>query len=302
MTMTAHNKKRWQAVQQRDPTADGQFVFAVCSTGIYCRPSCPARRPAPRQAVFFPTCDAAEQSGFRPCRRCHPREPSAHAAIVARACRFIEANREEQINLAALAAEVRMSSFHLQKIFKRSLGVSPREYADACRFQAFRYRLKGERSVTDAVYAAGYGSSSRAYARATSRLGMTPARYRRGAAQTQISYSTAKCALGHLDGEKRRLDLPLDVRATAFQWRVWTALRAFACGETRSYTQVAKSVGQPKAVRAVARACAANPAALLIPCHRVVRNDGRLGGYRWGSGRKRILLANERCQLQKHAR
>jgi AraC family transcriptional regulator of adaptative response/methylated-DNA-[protein]-cysteine methyltransferase len=340
-----HDDQRWQAVLERDGQADGQFVFAVRSTGIYCRPSCPARRPARRQVVFFPTCDAAEQNGFRACRRCRPREVSAHATMVTRVCRLLEADFEEPLSLAALGDKVGLSPFHLQRIFKRALGVSPHEYADACRFRRFKHQLKQGPSATAAVYAAGYGSSSRAYERTASRLGMMPTRYRQGGEQTRIHYLTAKCALGrmlvaatdkgickisfgdtaptlerslreefpaagfqrggsklqtwtrsilrHLNGHQPRLDLPLDVRATAFQSRVWTALRSIPYGETRSYKQIAKAVGRPKAIRAVARACAANPAALLIPCHRVVRENGALAGYRWGLKRKRRLLANE---------
>ncbi len=339
------NDQRWQAVQKRDVNADAQFVFAVRSTGIYCRPSCPARRPTRHQVVFFLTCDAAEQNGFRACRRCHPREVSAHAAIVTRVCRLIEADLEEPLTLASLSDKVGLSPFHLQRVFKRALGVSPRAYADACRFRRFKKQLKHGPSATAAVYAAGYGSSSRAYERAATRLGMTPSLYRNGAKQTRIHYLTAKCALGHmlvaatvkgickisfgdsvtrlenslreefpaaaverggsklrswtrsilrhLNGHQPRLDLPLDIRATAFQSRVWTALRSIPYGETRSYKQIAKAVDRPKAVRAVARACATNNVAVLIPCHRVVREDGDLAGYRWGLKRKRQLLARE---------
>jgi AraC family transcriptional regulator of adaptative response/methylated-DNA-[protein]-cysteine methyltransferase len=340
-----HDDQRWHAVQRREVNADGQFVFAVRSTGIYCRPSCPARRPARHHVVFFPTCDTAEQNGFRACRRCHPREASAHAAIVTHVCRLLETDLEEPPSLAALSDKVGLSPFHLQRIFKRALGVSPRAYADACRFRVFKKQLKQGPSATAAVYAAGYGSSSRAYERTASRLGMTPTRYRQGGEQTRIHYLITKCALGrmlvaatdkgickisfgdtvaaldrslreefpsadiqrggpklkvwtrsilrHLNGHQPRLDLPLDVRATAFQSRVWTALRSIPYGETRSYKQLAKAVGRPKAVRAVARACATNPTALLIPCHRVVRENGDLAGYRWGLKRKRHLLAKE---------
>jgi AraC family transcriptional regulator of adaptative response/methylated-DNA-[protein]-cysteine methyltransferase len=345
MKTAEHNNQRWQAVQRRDVNADGQFVFAVRSTGIYCRPSCPARRPAQHQVVFFPTCDAAERNGFRACRRCHPREVSKHAMMAARVCRLIEANLEEPLSLSALGEKVGVSPFHLQRIFKRAIGVSPRAYADACRFRAFKKQLKQGPSATAAVYAAGYGSSSRAYERTASRLGMTPTRYRQGGQQTRIYYLTTKCVFGnmlvaatdkgickisfgdsavnlesslreefpaanvhrggaklqswtrsilrHLNGHRPRLDLPLDIRATAFQSRVWTALRSIPYGETRSYKQIAQAVGRPKAIRAVARACATNPAALLIPCHRVVRENGDLAGYRWGLKRKRYLLTKE---------
>jgi AraC family transcriptional regulator of adaptative response/methylated-DNA-[protein]-cysteine methyltransferase len=341
--------QRWQAVQKRDINADGQFVFAVRSTGIYCRPSCPARRPARHQVTFFPTCDAAEQNGFRACRRCHPREASAHTALVKRVCQLIETNLEEPLSLTALGEKVSMSPFHLQRIFKRSLGVSPREYADACRFRRFKHQLKQGPSATAAVYAAGYGSSSRAYERTASRLGMTPTRYRQGGKQTRIHHLTAKCALGqmlvaatekgicfvslgdnvgtlkrslreefpaadlqrsgpklkawarsilrHLKNRQRRLDLPLDIRATAFQSRVWTAIRSIPYGQTRSYKQIAKAIGKPAAIRAVARACATNPVSVIVPCHRVVREDGKLAGYRWGLKRKRELLAKESFRL-----
>ena len=339
------DEQRWQAVQERDVNADSQFVFAVRSTGIYCRPSCPARRPARHQVVFFPTCDAAEQNGFRACRRCHPREAPAHATMATRVCRLIEAGLEEPLSLTALGDKVGLSPFHLQRVFKRALGVSPRAYADACRFRRFKHQLKRAPSATAAVYAAGYGSSSRAYERTARRLGMTPMRYRRGGEQTRIHYLTAKCALGrmlvaatdkgicfvsfgdnaaslerslreefpaadvvsgganlrvwtrsilhHLNGRQPRLDLPLDVRATAFQSRVWAALRSIPYGQTRSYKQIAKAIGRPKAIRAVARACATNPVSVIVPCHRVVRQDGNLAGYRWGLKRKRQLLAKE---------
>jgi AraC family transcriptional regulator of adaptative response/methylated-DNA-[protein]-cysteine methyltransferase len=265
--------------------------------------------------------------------------------MVARVCRLIETNLEESLSLAALGDKVGVSPFHLQRIFKRALGVSPRAYADACRFRVFKRHLKKGPSATNAVYAAGYGSSSRAYERTASRLGMTPTHYRQGGKQIRIHYLTAKCALGrmlvaatdkgicmisigdsvaslerslreefptadfqrggpqlqtwtrsilrHLNGHQPRLDLPLDIRATAFQSRVWTTLRLIPYGETRSYKQIAKAVGRPKAVRAVARACATNSVAIVIPCHRVVRENGDLAGYRWGLKRKRELLAKE---------
>jgi AraC family transcriptional regulator of adaptative response/methylated-DNA-[protein]-cysteine methyltransferase len=339
------DNQRWKVAQRRDVNADGQFVFAVRSTGIYCRPSCPARRPNRVNVSFFPTCDVAEQNGFRACRRCHPREASAHATMVKHVCQLIETNLEEPLSLTALGKEVNMSPFHLQRIFKRSLGVSPRAYADTCRFRAFKHHLKNGPTATNAVYAAGYGSSSRAYERTATRLGMTPSRYRQGGEQTQIHFHIVKCALGkmliaatekgicmvafgdraatlerslreefpaavfqrdnaklrtwtrsilrHLEGHQPRLDLPLDVRATAFQSQVWTALRSIPYGETRSYTQIAKVIGHPRAVRAVAHACASNNVSILIPCHRVVRETGNLAGYRWGLKRKRTLLAKE---------
>jgi AraC family transcriptional regulator, regulatory protein of adaptative response / methylated-DNA-[protein]-cysteine methyltransferase len=264
---------------------------------------------------------------------------------VKRVCQLIETNLDEPLSLTALGEKVSMSPFHLQRIFKRTLGISPRAYADACRFRTFKHQLKQGPSATAAVYAAGYGSSSRAYERTASRLGMTPKRYRQGGKQTRIQYLTAKCALGHilvaatdkgicfvslgdnktflerslreefpaadikysspklkiwlrailrhLNGHQRRLDLPLDMQGTAFQSRVWTALRSIPYGQTRTYTQIAKAIGRPQAVRAVARACATNPVSVVVPCHRVVRKSGNLAGYRWGLKRKRDLLAKE---------
>ena len=340
------DEQHWQAVQRRDGNADGKFVFAVCSTKIYCRPSCPARRPRRHQVQFFPSCETAELAGFRACKRCRPREGSIHTDVVLRTCRFIENNLEEPIRLNRLGEQVGMSPFHLQRVFKRSLGVSPRAYADECRFRAFKKGLQQRSSITDAVYTAGYGSSSRAYERTAVRLGMTPSRYRRGGQQTRIGYTIADCPLGrmlvaatdkgvcaislgdrdtvlesslreefpateirrngaeldifvqtilrHLNGNQPRLDLPLDVRATAFQGRVWKALQTIPYGQTRSYSQIAKVIRRPTAVRAVARACATNPIALLIPCHRVVREDGKLGGYRWGLKRKIQSLEREK--------
>jgi AraC family transcriptional regulator of adaptative response/methylated-DNA-[protein]-cysteine methyltransferase len=341
-------RRRWAAVQNRDLRADQMFVFAVRSTGIYCRPSCPARRPKRENVIFYSSAEAAEKAGFRPCRRCRPRELSTTAAIARRVCAIIEDRLPEQMDLEALGLEVGMSPFHLQRVFKRALGISPRDYADVCRFGNLKRNLKQHSSVTDALYAAGYGSSSRAYERTGSRLGMTPGRYRRGGERTRIHYAVVGCALGrllvaatekglcavsigdrdselegalraefpsaeirpdlkklkawtralrqHVRDTRRRLDLPLDVQATAFQWRVWKALREIPCGQTRSYSEVARSISKPKAVRAVARACAANPVALLTPCHRVVRQDGTLGGYRWGPKRKRALLEQESTQ------
>lgn len=342
---TRTEEERWEAVQRRDQGADGAFVFAVRSTGIYCRPSCPARRPRRDRVVFFRSCEVAELAGFRPCKRCRPRERSAHADVVSQVCRFIENHPDAPVRLTALAERAGMSSFHLQRIFKRSLGVSPKEYADGCRFRTFKNKLKQAGSITEAVYAAGYGSSSRAYERTNARLGMTPSRYRQGGIQTRIGYTITNCPLGrllvaatdkgicavslgdrdpvlesslrrefpaaeirrggaklsafarvivrHLQDDQPRLDLPLDVRATAFQERVWTALRSIPYGQTQSYREIARAIHRPNATRAVARACATNPVALVIPCHRVVRGDGQLAGYRWGLKRKAALLELE---------
>ncbi len=344
------DEQRWQATRRRDPNADGAFVFAVRSTGVYCRPSCPARRPHRHQVRFFPSCAAAELEGFRPCRRCRPRERSPHAALVLGVCRWIQEHLEERNDLSSLARRVGLSPFHLQRIFKRSLGITPRQYLDGCRFEAFKNKLRQASSVTEAVYAAGYGSSSRAYERTGARLGMTPSHYRGGGKEIGIRYATVACPLGrlliaatergicaislgdrdalleaslrkefpaakirrdrhglglavqaalrYLNGSHSRLDLPLDVRATAFQWRVWSALRSIPRGQTRSYSQIANAIGQPRAIRAVAHACAANPAALLIPCHRAIRSDGQLGGYRWGLKRKQQLLHRENTSVR----
>lgn len=344
---------RWRAVLGREAGHDGAFVYAVRSTGIYCRPSCPARRPRREQVVFFDRPGAAARAGYRPCRRCRPEQEAAGAPrlrLVRDACRAIEdwgeADGAGPPTLAALGARLGVSPCHLQRTFKAVTGITPRQYADAARLDGFKARLQEGASVTAALYDAGYGSSSRLYERAPARLGMTPATYGRGGAGTTIGYTVAACPLGqllvaatergvcavslgdaapaleaalareypaaalarddarlgpwvaallrHLAGEQPGLDLPLDIRATAFRWRVWEALRAIPRGETRSYGALARSLGRPGATRAVAQACAANPVALAIPCHRAVRGDGGLGGYRWGVERKQALLERER--------
>jgi AraC family transcriptional regulator, regulatory protein of adaptative response / methylated-DNA-[protein]-cysteine methyltransferase len=342
-------ERRWRAVQARDRRYDGAFVYAVRSTGIYCRPSCPARRPSRGRVVFFRSARAAEAAGFRPCRRCLPRAVSPlHPAgdAVRDLCRYIEAHLDERLTLPRLAARLGMSPFALHRAFKRVLGVTPREYADAQRIERLKASLAGGKDVTTALYEAGYSSSSRLYERAARRLGMTPAVYRRGGPGMQIRYSISSCPLGrmlvaatdrgvcavclgpsdqalrqalareypraeirngragllgyvrallrHLHGSAMELHLPLDVRATAFQQRVWSALCRIPYGATRTYGQVARSIGRPRAVRAVARACATNPTCIVVPCHRVVRSDGGLGGYRWGIERKQALLEGEK--------
>ncbi|HSF24321.1 MAG TPA: bifunctional DNA-binding transcriptional regulator/O6-methylguanine-DNA methyltransferase Ada [Blastocatellia bacterium] len=345
----ANEDPRWQAVLARDARFDGAFVFAVRSTGIYCRPSCPSRRARREQVTFFPLPEAAERAGFRSCLRCQPREeatPAPPLEAVRRACRHIEQHWDEPLTLQALASQVSLSPYHLQRVFKRIVGVSPREYRDALRVGQFKDRLKKGESVTAAMYEAGYGSSSRLYENSNDRLGMTPAVYRRGGHGVSISYTIAGCELGrllvaatekglcavrlgdsdneleaglraeyskaelkrddqslgkwvralvdHLKGRHPRLELPLDVQATAFQLSVWQKLKEIPYGSTRSYSEVAEAIGRPSAVRAVARACATNPVALVIPCHRVVREDESLGGYRWGIQRKKALLERER--------
>ncbi len=340
------SEHRWRIVLARDRRYDGAFVYAVRSTGIYCRPSCPSRRPRPTQVTFFPIPEAAERAGFRACRRCRPAAASGSdpaVALVREACRALDA--PEPPRLEALATWLHTRPRQLGRAFKRVLGISPQQYRDARRVTRFKHELKRRVHVSPAVYEAGYGSSSRVYERAHAQLGMTPATYARGGAGAEIAYAVAPSPLGrllvaatargicrvalggdaatleaelaaefpaarirkdraglegsvsailaYLDGREPHLDLPLDVRATAFQRRVWQELQRIPYGQTRSYGDVARRIGQPTATRAVARACATNPAALVIPCHRVIREDGEVGGYRWGVERKRTLLARE---------
>jgi AraC family transcriptional regulator of adaptative response/methylated-DNA-[protein]-cysteine methyltransferase len=321
---------RWNAVMARDREADGLFVYAVSSTGVYCRPSCPSRRPRRERVAFFDTTDTARQAGFRACRRCHPDAVAGADPWVdkiRRACVYLS-NVEGHPSLATLAARLGGSPYHLQRNFKRLVGVTPREYAEACRLKTVKRRLRRGTGVTGA------------------KLGMAPSVYQRGGAGMTIRYSVVDSPLGkllvaatargvcavsmgesdkelakaltheypaasiaedagglarwtseivaHLEGREPRLDLPIDVRATAFQWQVWQALAAIPYGETRTYGDIAATIGQPRAVRAVARACATNPVALAIPCHRVVPAAGGTGGYRWGPARKTTLLAAER--------
>jgi AraC family transcriptional regulator of adaptative response/methylated-DNA-[protein]-cysteine methyltransferase len=340
---------RWLAVASRDASADGTFVFGVRSTGIYCRPSCPARRPGRAQVVFFPRPSAAERAGFRACRRCRPDDTDAGRSglrLVEAACRYIEAHADEEIRLATLGAHLECSAHHVHRMFRRLLGITPKAYADACRLDLVRARLRAQEAIAAAVYDAGFGSSSRLYERAPKHLGMTPGAYRSGGRGVPVSYATVDTPLGRLlvaatprgvcavkfgrddaaleaalaleypAAERRRDDarlgawvaaivdhlrrgrpatsLPTDIQATAFQRRVWSALQQIPYGETRSYREIARAIGAPSATRAVARACATNPVALVIPCHRVIRADGHLGGYRWGLERKEKLLGLER--------
>jgi len=346
----AEDNSRWRAVLARDRQLDGAFVFAVRTTGIYCRPSCPARRPRRQHVVFYPLAEAAERAGFRPCRRCRPHEVALRdraTTLVHRICQFIDANGEEPLSLDRLSAEFGVSASHLQRTFKALMGISPREYADARRMNSLKSKLREGQDVTRAMYEAGYGSSSRLYERSSQQLGMTPATYRRGGRGMEIGYTITDsplgrvlvaatrrgvCAVsfgeadavlaaelvaeyphaeihrdeggfadwvkalrGHLQGLQPRLNLPVDVQATAFQRRVWKELQRIPYGQTRTYTQVAKAIGQPRAVRAVARACATNPVSIVVPCHRVIREDGTLAGYRWGLERKQALLQRERA-------
>jgi len=344
----ASDAARWDAVQRRERAADGVFYYSVRTTGVYCRPSCGAR-PARRENVaFHASCAEAESAGFRPCLRCRPDLPplaERQAQLVAAACRLIEASEEEP-SLDALAASAGMSRFHFHRVFKAQAGVTPKAYAGAVRAARVRAGLAQGAPVTDALYAAGFQSSSRFYAGADAMLGMAPARFRSGGAGEEIRFAVAACSLGAIlvastgrgicailmgddpealvhdlqdrfpkarlvgadagfertvalvvgfvEAPRLGLDLPLDVRGTAFQQRVWEALRAIPAGVTVSYTELAQRIGSPNAVRAVAGACAANPVAVAIPCHRVVRNDGGLSGYRWGIARKRALIDREK--------
>jgi AraC family transcriptional regulator, regulatory protein of adaptative response / methylated-DNA-[protein]-cysteine methyltransferase len=344
----------WRAVEQRDARFDGQFVYAVRSTGVYCRPSCPSRRPSRAGVLFFQQPESAERQGFRACRRCGGRRPdNRDDTLAAQICRYIDQHLEDEgrITLAALAAAVHKSPFHLQRAFKRAMGVSPREYAEARRLGQWKKHLRRGRDVTAALYEAGYGSSSRLYEKASSRLGMTPGAYRQGGAGMKIDYVIADCSLGrvlvgftergvsavylgdkdkpletalhdeypraeihreegsrgkwvgeilaYLRGQQPQLNLPLDLAATAFQMRVWEELRRIPYGATRTYKEIAGQLGQPNATRAVARACATNPVSIVVPCHRVVRSDGGLAGYRWGLGRKEALLEREQAAPQR---
>jgi AraC family transcriptional regulator of adaptative response/methylated-DNA-[protein]-cysteine methyltransferase len=338
---------QWQAVVERDGASDGKFVFAVSSTGVYCRPSCPARRPRRDNVTFFRRPQDAEGAGFRECLRCRPKAVNGNPrqAMVKSVCRYIEQHLDEPVTLAQLGTEFRQSPFHLQRTFKSVLGITPKQYADSCRMRGFRQNLKAGHSVTRAMHEAGYSSTSRLYSRTTSELGMEPGKYRRGSIAAPVRYTCADSPLGriliaatdkgicsiqfansdeeleqglkqefpyavrrrdddslsgvvqnvmrHMRGLETAESIPMDIQATAFQRRVWSYLQSIGFGETRSYTDVAKAIRRPPAVRAVARACAANPVAIAIPCHRVLRSNGDLGGYRWGLDRKKALLEME---------
>ncbi|HEY3917050.1 MAG TPA: bifunctional DNA-binding transcriptional regulator/O6-methylguanine-DNA methyltransferase Ada [Stellaceae bacterium] len=338
---------RWRAVLARDPAADGAFFYAVRTTGVYCRPSCPSRRPNHENVAFYDDREAATRAGYRPCKRCRPDAlaPAAQqAAIIAQACRLIE-TAEEEPSLAVLAKAAGMSRFHFHRVFKAATGVTPKAYAAARRAEKLRHELTRGGTVTEAVYGAGFNSSGRFYAAASPLLGMQPRAFRAGGKDAVIRFALGECSLGailvaatergvcaiSLGDEPEKLlralqdrfpqaelvggdrdfealvaqvvgfverpgpwpDLPLDIRGTAFQQRVWAALARIPAGKTVSYSELARRIGAPQAVRAVAGACAANELAVAIPCHRVVRNDGAISGYRWGIARKRALLARE---------
>ncbi len=337
----------WKAVLARDAAEDGRFVFAVATTGVYCRPSCPSRRPNRENVSFFSGPPAAEAAGFRACLRCRPASDEAPAAVraVRRAVAFLETHADEKVPLAALARVAGLSPFHFQRTFKKIVGVSPKRYADARKADRLKALLKSGSGVAAAGFEAGYGSSSRTYAAASRHLGATPASYARGGAGLHVRWATVATPLGRLlvgatdrgvcfvtlgdsdgalkaslrreypeailerdpgalgdwtsaiaaslSGPEDLSAIPLDFRATTFQRRVFEALRRIPRGETRSYAELAEAIGKPSAVRSVASACARNPVALLVPCHRIVRSDGETGGYRWGEERKKEILKNE---------
>jgi AraC family transcriptional regulator of adaptative response/methylated-DNA-[protein]-cysteine methyltransferase len=337
----------WQATLARDTGADGAFFFAVKSTQIYCRPSCPARRPLRKNTLFFSTRREAEQQGFRPCRRCKPNEIPAAVRIVQRAAQVLGSDFDEAVNIAELARKVGVKTEALRRAFRQQAGLTPKELAATLRLRKFKKLLRGGSNITDALYATGYGSASRVYERSDAQLGMTPATYQKGGKGMKIRYTTAKSSLGEvlvaatergvsavylgdaagklvnelrdeypraeitaadgafaqwveeivarIEGSAPRRDLALDLQATAFQRRVWQELQRIPRGTTRTYSQIARAVGKPRAVRAVARACATNPVSIVVPCHRVVRADGNLAGYRWGLSRKEKLLERERA-------
>ena len=343
-----NTKAQWEAILKRDASADGRFVYAVRSTGIYCRPSCASRKPKKSNVLIFEFPEMAEARGFRPCLRCAPQDAGYDPRLdkVRKAVRHIEEHADESPTLAELGRSVGVSPHHLQRSFKRALGVSPRQYLESLKAQNYKDLLKNGRDLAGAGYEAGYGSSRGVYEGASRYLGMTPAAYKKGGEGVSIRYGITTCRLGRLlvaatgkgvcrvsigeragelvadlkneyphatlkrsdselkdhlsivarlaKGESSSESLPLDVRASAFQCRVWERLRAISLGNTMTYKEIAEDLGLPKGARAVGRACAENPVALLVPCHRVVRGDGALAGYRWGVERKRKLLDMEK--------
>ncbi len=350
MTVQTESNPRWLAVVARDAAAAGTFVYAVTTTGVYCRPTCAARLAKPENVQFFDTCEEAEQAGFRACKRCTPSNPVAasdHAASIVDVCRWLQ-QADEVPRLQEMARRAGLSAYHFHRLFKAATGMTPRAYAVACRDDRARERLRQSGRVTDAIYDAGYNSNGRFYARADQALGMTPSSFRQGGTNTLIRFAVGECSLGSIavaqsergicaislgnepetlvrelqdqfpraelvggDAEFEQLiaqvvafvespnigfHLPLDVRGTVFQRRVWQALQEIPPGSTATYSDIASRIGAPAAVRAVGRACGANALAVAIPCHRVVRNDGALSGYRWGVDRKRTLLQRERQQ------
>ncbi len=343
-------EERWHAIQNRDSHYDDIFVFAVLSTGIFCRPSCPSKRAKKANVIFFSRPDAAEAAGFRACLRCRPKDERARheqKRAIEEVCAFIDMNPDSKVTLGVLSDRLGISPYHLQRMFKRAVGITPRQYAEKGKLDRAKLLLKRGESVRRSTYGAGHNSMSWLYSRPDGMLGMRPSDYKEGGAGMRISYHIAECRLGRLlvagtesgicavslgDSEEKLMtrlrneypkaeiasddgkltswvgrilnylkssqaedlnDLPLDIRATSFQYRVWRELRSIPYGSTRSYAEIAQRAGSPKATRAVANICAANPVALVIPCHRVVRRSGELGGYRWGLERKGALLKKE---------
>jgi len=343
----------WRAVLEKDATLVGHLVYAVRSTGIYCKPTCSSRRPRRENVLFFHSNAEAEAAGFRPCRRCHPEDnlsQNDQVDMVRQACALMENSPELPPSLETLSQELHLSPSHFQRVFKGVMGISPRQYAANLKLKSFKDRVKSGNDVTTALYDAGYSSTSRLYEGVSQRMGMTPASYRQGGAGKKIRFAVVQTYLGqmlvagtdkgicavsfgqdegnmvtllrreypaaellpdqaylaesvnalvkHLEGSQPHLSLPLDLQATAFQLRVWEELRRIPYGETRTYAGVAEAIGSPRAVRAVANACAANPVVVVTPCHRVIRSDGSLGGYRYGIERKRALLSKEQGYLE----
>lgn len=347
MNSDAKKTLLWHRVLARDATADGEFVYAVRTTGIYCRPSCPSRRPKPESVEFYPAPAAAERAGFRACKRCAPHQPDRQRAAMLAVCRYIETHSDERLTLQLLSRRAGLSPAYLQRLFKSIVGVSPREYQVTRRFTRFKNNIANGGAITRAMLDSGFGSTSRLYEKSARQLGMTPARYRSKGFGLSIKFTTFASPLGqvllgatgrgvcsvslganaprleaalraefsaavitrddrslrdyarriarYLAGSQSDPALPLDIRGTAFQCKVWNLLRAIPYGTTRSYSDIARRAGKPRAVRAVARAIATNPVALLIPCHRAIRKSGELAGYRWGVARKAALLARERA-------
>jgi len=345
----------WLAILKRDRKFDCIFVYGVISTKIYCLPSCPSRKPKKENVRFFDNLKQAEKAGFRACKRCY-RDRNyleiKNIESIEKICQTIDIEIEKEPTLTRLANEVDLSPSYLQRKFKQILGITPRQYAEARRLQRFKNELKKGLTITDALYAAGYNSSSTLYEKTARQLGMTPKIYRQGGKKTQIIYTIVPCYLGYLlvattdigicavklgenpaelttillkefdrativrddneyknwlekiiqflAGKETDLNLPLDIKGTAFQKQVWQALQKIPYGETRTYTDIAKDIGNPKASRAVGNACATNPIALIVPCHRVLRQDGNLGGYRWGVDRKQKLLAQESTKSEEN--
>ncbi len=353
------SNKLWQAIETKDKSLDGQFLYGVVTTKVFCRPGCPSRVPRRDNVRFYATAQEAQADGLRPCLRCRPldRDTGAAREKFGAVCAFICRNVENRglLKLSALSRRFDLSSFHFQRMFKAAVGVTPRQYAEAIRMQTLKEDLRAGATVTDAIYSAGFSSASRVYDGADTRLGMTPSEYRSGGKHVEISFATVRTPLGlmmlgatdrglcflefgssaeelraslqqefpssslialekpysdqmkawiqalseYLEGERTLRGMPVSLHGTAFQLKVWNYLQSIPAGRVQTYSEVALAIGNPKAVRAVASACAANRIAIVVPCHRVIRGDGGLGGYRWGLDRKRSLLGAEKNTAQK---